>query len=115
MSQMVDWVAAKRYMDMIASWLQPSLLAINNTAMKRDVGTDVIVQEINDRLEADMRRMFTSVFRDRILLVETYPNPGDGTALSEEEHDEAHEAWYQIREAKRLGYLEQVWPEPTDA
>lgn len=49
-------------------------------------------------------------FGDKVLLVESYPNPGDGTALSPEEYDEAHEAWFEIGRAKEAGYLVQVWP-----
>lgn len=63
-----------------------------------------------DSDEEYARLIIHAALDGKVLLVESYPNPGDGTALSEKEHDEAREAWYQIGEAKRLGYLIQVWP-----
>ena len=50
-------------------------------------------------------------FGDEPLYRESYPNPGDGSALSPKDHDEAHEAWYQVGLAKERGYLIRVWPE----
>lgn len=82
----------------IGKWLQQFV---------KDAGYEPLTFEMEQTMANEI---VDAALGSKVLLVESYPNPGDGTALSEEEHDEAHEAWYQIQEAERLGYLVQVWP-----